>query len=242
MELECTCTYRGDCNRGECRECNASGSCWGCQMGGTQFTCFTGTKVQIVTHKSWESVDVRGGGILNGDEFFKAKAEMQRQKRERAVEREKERAREAREKEESEKKGRKNGENDPQRASERKISKKACKRVDLADNGVVLAAEVAEKLRVKPGATVILSACNHTKCSEDMFKLCQGFVAAGAGAVLQIIYYKSTSTDEEACFTSTKVQILTQKLHCRCCAHQHVESGGRKVLYLLALLVQKYKY
>ena len=185
---------------------------------------------------------MRGGGILNGDEFFKAKAEMQRQKRERAVEREKERAREAREKEESEKKGRKNGENDPQRASDRKISKKTCKRVDLADNGVVLAAEVAEKLRVKPGATVILSACNHTKCSEDMFKLCQGFVAAGAGAVLQIIYFKSTNTDAEASFTSTKVQILTQKLHCRCCAHQHVESGGRKVLDLLALLVQKCKY
>jgi len=83
---------------------------------------------------------------------------------------------------------RKKGKNSLQEAREARErsenKKKAVKRVNRVDDGVVEPAELARTLRVALGATVVLSACNHTKSTQDMFKLCQSFIAAGAGAVL----------------------------------------------------------
>ena len=146
----CTCSHKGDCNRGECPCCNAAQCCWGCSA-----ACEKGGKAGGVGRT------VRGDEGGNGKEAAGGGAER--------VVKGKNSLREARERREREEKA--------------KGKRKPIVRVDKADNGVVLPDEVA-KVRVRVGSTVVLSACNHTKSSHDMFKLCQSFIAAGAGAVL----------------------------------------------------------
>jgi hypothetical protein len=153
-EAVCTCKYKGECNHGDCACCNAAQRCWGCSA-----ECRKGGKAAALGGGG-------GGKAPQGDEVGFGASPPRAERRETACERRE------RERDEAEGGGRKEGrspkgKNSLREARERrereekreeKTKRKPIVRVDKADNGVVLPEEVAHKVRLRAGSTVVLSA------------------------------------------------------------------------------------
>ena len=70
------------------------------------------------------------------------------------------------------------------------------------DDGVMGCDELVSRLRLAPGCTVVLSACNVATSGPSMFELCRAFIASGASAVLISMW---SLVDESTCALMRRV-------------------------------------
>jgi hypothetical protein len=72
----------------------------------------------------------------------------------------------------------------------------------VGDDGVLSSKELVSKLRLAPGSTVILSACNVARDAAAMFELSRAFMSIGASAVLISMW---SLMDESTCALMRRV-------------------------------------